>query len=317
MAEFLITGGAGFIGSNLAEKLTDDPNNSVTVVDNLSTGKISHLGELLLRPNLRYVRADVNDRDDIEGVFYTGNFDYVYHYAAVVGVQRTLQNPISVLQDINGIRNILNLAKTSHVKRVLFASSSEVYGESVEFPQNEEKTPLNARLPYAAVKCVGEACLRSYWQEYNLPFTIFRFFNTYGPRQSADFVVSRFLDAALNNQDILIHGSGEQTRTFCYIDDNIEATINAIADDEAENSVINIGNDTEVTINKLAEKIIEMADSDSRIVHGPPLKEGDMMRRCPDASKMLQLLGRPLTPIDDGLKQVLAYKSANGNNPVV
>ena len=152
-------------------------------------------------------------------------FDYVFHYAAVVGVKRTQENPIMVLNDIEGIKNVLQLSKNSSVKRVFFSSSSEVYGEPVELPQNEETTPLNSRVPYAIVKNVGESFFRSYFKSYGLPYTIFRFFNTYGPNQSEDFVIAKFLKSALINEDITIYGDGSQTRTFCYVDDNINTCI--------------------------------------------------------------------------------------------
>lgn len=305
MPRFLVTGGAGFIGSNLAQKLSDDPSNDVVVVDNLLTGKLQNLTE---RKNFKYIKADVNNFNDISGVFY-GGFDYVYHYAAVVGVQRTLQNPVLVLRDIDGIENILDLCKNTGVKRVLYASSSEVYGEPVEIPQHEETTPLNSRLPYAIVKNVGEAFLKSYKYEYGLDYTIFRFFNTYGPRQSTDFVMSRFLDAALKGDDITVYGDGMQTRTFCYVADNVEATTNAIKDESAIDAVLNIGNDQEMTILDLAKKIIEKTNSKSKIVHLPPLKEGDMKRRQPDATKMKQLLNRPLTSLDEGIENLIRYKT--------
>lgn len=305
MARFLVTGGAGFIGSNLADKLADDADNEVTVVDNLTTGRQESVSE---KQNLHFVKADVNDFRDISGIFYVGGFDYVYHYAAVVGVQRTLNNPIKVLRDIQGFRNVLDLAKNTGVKRVFFSSSSEVYGEPVQIPQHEETTPLNSRLPYAVVKNVGESFLRSYRQEYGLDYTIFRFFNTYGPRQSSDFVMSKFLDAALRGENITVYGDGAQTRTFCYVADNIEATINAIQDGEAVNSVLNIGNDEEISVVALAEKIVEITGSKSKIIHLPALKEGDMKRRCPDATKMKQLLNREMTPLEDGIQMLVDYK---------
>lgn len=304
MVRILITGGAGFIGSNLADKLAEDNNNSITVADNLLTGFVDHVSD---KSNIRFVKADVNNFNDISGVFYSG-FDYVYHYAAVVGVQRTLQNPIMVLRDIDGIRNVLDLCKNTGVKRVFFASSSEVYGEPVEMPQHEETTPLNSRLPYAVVKNVGESFLRSYKQEFGLDFTIFRFFNTYGPKQSADFVMSKFMDAALRGDDITIYGDGQQTRTFCYVDDNVTAASNALNDSSTIDQVINIGNDTETSIVELAKMIIEITASKSKIVHLPPLQEGDMTRRQPDATKMKQLLCRELTPIDDGIIKLLEFK---------
>ncbi len=306
MTKFLITGGAGFIGSNLAAKLSEDPDNQVTVVDNLLTGYAKYLSK---RPNLRFVKASVNNFHDISSVFYAGGFDYVYHYAAVVGVARTLQNPVMVLEDIDGIKNILELSKNTGVKRVLYASSSEVYGEPVELPQHEETTPLNSRLPYAVVKNIGECFLRSYKEEFGLDYTIFRFFNTFGPHQSNDFVMTKFLTAALKDQDITVYGDGLQTRTFCYVADNVEATINALQSKDALNDVVNIGSDAEITIVDLAAKLIKITDSKSKIVHLPALKEGDMTRRQPDAAKMNKLLGRPLTSMDDGIQKLVDYKT--------
>jgi len=220
--KILVTGGAGFVGSGMVEKLIIDPENYVVVVDNLQTGSQKKIPDAE-HDNLCFIKCDVNDYMDISSVFYAYSFDYVFHYAAVVGVKRTLQNPVMVLNDITGIKNLLQLSKNTGVKRVFYSSSSEVYGEPVEFPQNEETTPLNSRLPYAIVKNVGEAYLKSFHREFGLEYTIFRFFNTYGPKQSREFVISRFLSMALQNQDITIYGDGSQTRTFCYIRDNIDA----------------------------------------------------------------------------------------------
>ncbi|MCW5898853.1 MAG: NAD-dependent epimerase/dehydratase family protein [Flavobacteriales bacterium] len=305
MARILVTGGAGFIASDLAAKLAEDPGNEVVVVDNLLTGDMRKL-PLAGAPNLHFIKCDVNRFEDISGVFYAYRFDHVFHYAAVVGVRRTIENPVMVLRDVDGIRNILDLSKNTGVKRVLFSSSSEVYGEPVEIPQNERTTPLNSKLPYAIVKNLGEAFLRSYRKEYGLDYTIFRFFNTYGPKQSRDFVVSKFIRAALRGEDITLYGDGLQTRTFCYIDDNIDACLNAYHRGEVANDVVNIGSDEEVTIKALAETIIELTGSTSRIVYLPPLEEGDMTRRMPDITLMRRLLGRDLLPLRVGLERVLA-----------
>ena len=303
----LVTGGAGFIASCLAQKLADDPQNLVVIVDNLLTGSENKL-PISIHDNVRFIKADVNDLSDISAIFHTFNFDYVFHYAAVVGVKRTIANPVMVLNDLNGIRNLLNLCKNTGVKRVYFSSSSEVYGEPVEFPQNEHTTPLNSRLPYAIVKNVGEAYLRSYYQEFGLEFTIFRFFNTYGKKQSTDFVMSKFLTAAMNNQDITIYGDGSQTRTFCYVDDNIDACLNAFYNNQMVNDVANIGNDYEITILDLARKIIEISGSKSKIIFLPALKEGDMTRRCPVVTVMRNLLNRRMTTLDEGIVKLIQAK---------
>ncbi|MCC6401425.1 MAG: NAD-dependent epimerase/dehydratase family protein [Flavobacteriales bacterium] len=305
MARILVTGGAGFIPSELAARLAADPAHQVVAVDNLLTGDVRKL-PLAERPNLHFIKCDANRFEDISSVFYAYRFEYVFHYAAVVGVKRTTDNPVMVLRDLDGIRNVLDLSKNTGVKRVLFSSSSEVYGEPVEIPQNERTTPLNSKLPYAIVKNVGEAFLRSYHKEYGLDYTVFRFFNTYGPKQSRDFVVSKFIRAALQGEDITIYGDGGQTRTFCYIDDNIEACVNAFTKGLVVNDVVNIGSDVEITIMDLARLIIALTGSSSRIVHLPPLEEGDMTRRMPDISRMRELLGREPLPLREGIQRILA-----------
>lgn len=298
----LITGGAGFIPSSLADRLLQNPDYFVVLVDNFLTGKKENVPQ---HENCKFIHGDVNNFDDIAPIFSLYNFDYVFHYAAVVGVKRTLENPIMVLDDIYGIRNILDLSKRTGVARVFYASSSEVYGEPVHLPQHETITPLNSRLPYAVVKNVGESYFRSYHQEFGLDYTIFRFFNTYGPKQSTDFVMSRFIRLALANQDIPVYGDGSQTRTFCFIDDHLDACVKAMEADLIVNDVANIGNGNIVTILELAEMIIRLTKSQSKIVYLPPLEEGDMTRRQPDVSKMNELLGRPLTSLEDGIQNIL------------
>ncbi len=304
MARILVTGGAGFIPSELAIRLSMDPANEVVAVDDLSTGDLRKL-ELKQHPGVHFIKCDVNRFEDISSVFYAYRFEYVFHYAAVVGVKRTTDHPVSVLHDIDGIRNVLDLSKNTGVKRVFFSSSSEVYGEPVEIPQNEHTTPLNSKLPYAIVKNIGEAFLRSYHKEYGLDYTVFRFFNTYGPKQSKDFVVSKFIRAALQNEDITVFGDGAQTRTFCYIDDNIDACLAAFRRNEVLNDVVNIGNDLETSVLELAQLIIKLTGSSSRVVHLPPLEEGDMTRRMPDITRMRGLLGRDLLPLREGLERIL------------
>jgi UDP-glucose 4-epimerase len=307
MRKVLITGGAGNIGGALALALARDPSTIVTVVDSLVT---SEQAKIPVHPDgrIRFIKADVNSVDDLTSIMLAGRFDYVFHYAALVGVQRTLSNPIAVLRDIEGISAILRLAKNTGVKRVFYSSSSEVYGEPVEYPQNEHTTPLNSRLPYAIVKNVGEAFFRSYQREYGLDFTVFRFFNTYGPRQSSDFVVTKFLRAALKGDPITLYGDGSQTRTFCYIDDNIDCAVACLEQGHGLNEVVNIGNDVETSVKELASLIIEVTGSTSKIVHSPPLAEGDMTRRQPDNSKMRQILGRDLVTLRDGIDRLLSSK---------
>jgi nucleoside-diphosphate-sugar epimerase len=303
MIKILITGGAGFIGSSLANRFLLENKYQIVLVDNLLTGDLRKLPD---NSRCRFIKCDVNNYNDISAVMTSYQFDYVFHFAAVVGVKRTTDNPVMVLNDLQGVKNILELCKNTGVKRVFFSSSSEVYGEPVELPQHEETTPLNSRLPYAIVKNVGEAFCRSYEKEYGLPYGIFRFFNTYGPKQSTDFVISKFIASALNNHPITIYGNGKQTRTFCYIDDNIDCIVKILEGDLMMNDVINIGNEVDVTILQLAELIIQMTKSKSTISFLPPLKEGDMTRRQPDNSKMKSILNRNLITLESGLQKVLS-----------
>jgi len=301
--KILITGGAGFIPSSLADALLSSEKYYVVSVDNYLTGKKNHLSS---HKNYRFIKGDVNNLNDLSAIMLHFDFDYVFHYAATVGVDRTIENPKLVLDDLRGLQNVFELSKNTGVKRVFFSSSSEVYGEPVHLPQHEHETPLNSKLPYAVVKNMGECFCRTYHKEFGLDYTIFRFFNTYGPRQSEDFVVSKFLRAALQNRDVTIYGDGLQTRTFCFIDDNIEFTIRTLEESLFVNDVVNVGNDHLTTVAELASTIIRISSSKSRMVMLPPLKEGDMTRRQPDISKMRGILNRPLTTLDIGLRRVIA-----------
>ena len=308
MAKILVTGGAGQLGGALAKCLSKNPKHLIVSVDNLSTGSID---KVRLCDNIRFINADINNYNDIVPIFGRFDFDFVFHFAAVVGVKRTLEQPIDVLNDIEGIKNILSLSKNSGVKRVFYASSSEVYGEPFEIPQNENTTPLNSRLPYAIVKNVGEAFFKAYKKEYDLEYTIFRFFNTYGPNQSNDFVIPRFVKLALKNQPIPIYGKGDQTRSFCFIDDNIDTCVKTLENDLHINDALNIGNDEEISILEVAKKVINITHSDSEIIHLPALKEGDMKRRCPDLTKMKAVLGRDLVTLDQGLEVMMKRCESN------
>lgn len=312
MQKILVTGGAGNVAGSLVKKLVQNPNYYVVIVDNLLTGSIKKLPSREY-PNWTFIRADVNKFEDIAPVFARYGFDYVFHYAAVVGVLRTLENPMWVFEDIKGFKNVFDLCKNTNVKRIFYSSSSEVYGEPVAFPQHEITTPLNARLPYSIVKNLGESMLKAYQQDYGLDYTIFRFFNTYGPMQSEDFVLPKFINAALNNAPIPIYGKGEQTRTFCYVEDNLETTLNVFENDLFVNNVLNVGHDKETTILELAKMVLDITGSKSELRFLPPLKEGDMTRRCPDNNNMKDILGRELVSLETGIKKLLAFKLSNSN----
>ncbi len=306
MAKILVTGGAGFIGGAMAEALAKNPKNEIVVFDNLLTGALCKLPKSE-HQNIHFIQGDVNHLEELALVFQAWDFDFVFHYAAMVGVLRTLKSPVKVLEDIDGIRNVLELSRHANVRRVFFSSSSEVYGEPFEIPQNEKTTPLNSRLPYAIVKNVGEAYLRAFHQEHQLNYTIFRFFNTYGPKQSDDFVMTKFIKAALQNEDITIYGDGQQTRTFCHIQDNIAACLSIFENEHYLNETVNIGSDLEISILELAELILKLTNSKGQIVHLPALSEGDMTRRRPDNTKMKAVLEKELISLEEGIQDLCEH----------
>jgi len=303
----LVTGGAGHIGSTLTEALVARFGALVTVVDDLSTGRRDHLPE---SDQITFIQADVNVLSDIEPLFSRQRFDFVFHLAAVVGVARTLANPFQVFRDIRGIENIASLAASHGVARLFFSSSSEVYGEPVEIPLREDTTPINSRLPYAIVKTLGEAWLKAGQAQNGVDYTIFRLFNTYGPKGSEDFVVPKFVRLALENRPIPINGDGLQTRSYCHVDDCVAACVVALERDMFVNDTVNIGSDREVSVLELAKAIIRLTGSRSSLEHRPALAEGDVRRRCPDVTRMRQLLRREPIALDDGLRQVIAHHRA-------
>lgn len=315
MMNILVTGGAGNIASALVSKLGEDAGNFIVVADNLLTGDLRKVPTHLA--NVRFVKCDVNDLDDIAPLFFLHNFEYVFHFAAVVGVQRTLANPLSVLRDIKGIEHVLNLSKHAGVKRVYYSSSSEVYGEPFELPQHESTTPLNSRLPYAVVKNIGEVYLRTYQREYGLNYTIFRFFNTYGPNQTEDFVLPKFMRQAIGNEPLTIYGDGRQTRTFCYVDDTVEACVNIHYGDAFVNDVVNVGSAEEITILQLAKTVLHVCASKSEIKFLPPLADGDMTRRCPDVTKMRRVLRRKPVPLEEGIVRLKEHRQFDGRQAPV
>ena len=303
MKKILVTGGAGNIGSSLVAGLLKSENYYISILDNLSTGSLENLPQSS-ESLWRFIDCDVNNLNQLKQALKKDTFNYIFHYAALVGVERTQKNPLKVLEDIEGIKNILNLAVDCKAERIFYSSSSEVYGEPVEIPQNETTTPLNSKLPYAIVKSVGESFMRTFHDHHQLEFTIMRFFNTYGPRQKNDFVISKFIELALQNKDITIYGDGSQTRSFLHVDDNVEFTIKILENNKLLNDVVNVGSDVEMKIIDLAHLIIETLKSESKIIFLPPLKEGDMTRRKPDISKMKKVYGKEIISLEEGIQLV-------------
>lgn len=305
-ASILFTGAAGFIGSHTVDRLLRE-GHFVAGVDNLLTGKMENLKDALNSPNFRFVKGDIQRKKTLKELFKNYKFDYIFHYAAIVGVERTLQKGISVLNDIHNMEHICKFAAQNGVKRVLYSSSSEVYGDAINYPQNEDDTPLNARLPYAAVKSLSEVWLQTYAENYGFGYTIFRFFNTYGPRQSPDFVMSRFIMQALKGEPITIYGDGSQTRTFCYVEDNTNFTTSCLTNDETSNEIINVGSDTQITVRELAKLVKTLSKSESPINYLPARKKGDMKGRQPCIKKFMKWHPKPLVPLEEGILNTIGY----------
>lgn len=311
---FLITGGSGFVGSSMCRKLIN-LGSFVICFDNLSTGSLKNIEDLKENKNFEFIKGDVNKLWEINQVFEKFKIDYVFHYAAVVGVERTLAEPFSVLEDLEGIKNILHLSKLYKIKKVIYSSSSEVYGEPVEYPQKEDSTPLNMRLPYALVKGIGESYFENFFKKHNLPTSNLRFFNVYGPGQNTTpygFVTAIFIKQALNNEELTVFGDGSQTRDFVYIDDNLNASLNAMLSNKCNGEAINIGTNKQTTILSLAKHIIKISGKKLKIKFCSPRKIGDMKGRCPDISKMNNILNfSPGYSLEEGLKQTYVWYKNN------
>ncbi|HVZ58683.1 MAG TPA: SDR family NAD(P)-dependent oxidoreductase [Patescibacteria group bacterium] len=305
----LVTGGAGFIGSHLCEELLAQGGN-VICFDNFSQSSLDNVNFLSDNPSFTLIKGDCNKRADIEKVFQENKIDYVFHYAAVVGVKRTQENPLSVLEDIEGIKHIFRLSHEYKVKKVVFASSSEVYGEPIELPEKEDGV-LNAHIPYAHVKLIGEDYVKAYWEKYHLPTVSLRFFNVYGPRQESSdygFVVGIFMRQVLEGKSPTVVGDGQMTRNFVYVKDNVQAAITCLPTDQVNGEVLNIGTGDATTILELAQKIVHIAGQDLKITFIPPRNTHEILHRQPDITKQLEKLKyQPTFELDEGLK--VTYES--------
>jgi UDP-glucose 4-epimerase len=298
--KFLITGGAGFIGSHLSERLVLDGHN-VTVLDNLSTSSITNLASLREKSNFKFINSTILDYTELEKL--TGNVDYVFHLAAAVGVFNIVNNPLkSLLTNIRGTENVLEASLVNGVP-VFITSSSEVYGKNISNSLRESDdrvlgSPLTLRWSYSEAKAIDESLAYAYFVEKQLDTRIVRFFNTVGPRQLGAYgmVVPRFVKAAINNEPITIYGDGHQTRCFAHVYDVIDAVMSVAFAKSTLGQVINIGNNFEISINELANKIIEETNSQSEIIHVPYAEAygngfEDMERRVPNIDLIHQLVG--------------------------
>ena len=307
----LVTGGAGFIGSHLCEQLLA-LGAKVLCFDNFSTGKRENI--LHLEDNAKFfvITGDANKLPDLTAAFAAHGIDYVFHYAAVLGVARVTENPLSVLSDIDGIRNIMELARRYKVKKVVFASSSEAYGFSASLPLREDSgqewtgNQSGQVHLYALVKLMGEKIMKLYNDRYGVPAVSLRFFNVYGPRQESSaygFVVGVFIKQILKGEPPAIFGDGYQTRDFIYIDDNVRLAIKALMSDKTAGEVINIGVGRQTAIIDLAERLIRLAGKSLRPKFVPG-REYEIKYRSPDTGKMKALLDETITDkLDENLKK--------------
>jgi len=298
--QILVTGGAGFIGSHLSERLIGD-GHKVTVIDNFSTGGASNLTTLTGSPNFTLVEGSILDTNTLNPL--VNKADYVFHLAAAVGVFNIVKHPLnSLLTNIRGTENVLEAAHATNAP-VFLTSSSEVYGKNVSDSLKESDdrilgSPVTLRWSYSEAKAIDESLAYAYFIEKQLETRIVRFFNTVGPRQLGAYgmVVPRFVNAALNNEPVTIYGDGKQTRCFAHVYDVVDAVIAVAFAKNTIGKVINIGNDFEISINDLARKVIEETNSTSKISYVPYTEaygEGfeDMERRVPNIDLIRDLVG--------------------------
>lgn len=296
----MVTGGAGFIGSHLCERLLTD-GHQVTVLDSASTGRLSNLNEVIDSPQFQVIEGSILDSSALNPLIKDA--DYVFHLAAAVGVFNIVKNPLaSLLTNIRGTENVLEAAYGSNTP-VFLTSSSEVYGKNVSDSLKESDdrilgSPVTLRWSYSEAKAIDESLAYAYYIEKQLETRIVRFFNTVGPRQLGAYgmVVPRFVKAALANQPITIYGDGKQTRCFAHVYDVIDAVIAVAFASNTIGKVVNIGNNVEISINGLAQKIVDETESKSEIVYVPyeeAYGDGfeDMERRVPNIDLINELVG--------------------------
>jgi UDP-glucose 4-epimerase len=315
--KYLITGGAGFIGSHLIESLISR-GDEVIVLDNLSTGSINNLTNIIEK--IKFKHGNILDKDEVNEL--VAESDYVVHLAAALGVFNIVNKPLESLQtNLQGSEIVLEACE-KYRKPVLIASTSEIYGKNDKVPLNEEDDrvighPLKSRWSYSEAKAVDESLAYLYYLENKLPIRIVRFFNTVGPRQVGHYgmVVPRFVSAALKNETLSVYGSGDQIRSFCHVTDAVKGLLLVMDSDKAVGQVFNVGNNYQISIIELAKKVIEITGSKSsieKIAYEKAYPEGfeDMQRRVPDISKIKQVLGwEPEINLDQIIKDIATFNS--------
>jgi UDP-glucose 4-epimerase len=320
LTKFLITGGAGFVGSHLTQALLNR-NDEVVVLDNFSTGQQKNLTGI----KAQVISGSIFDEKLVEDL--VSKSDHVLHLAAALGVFNIVNKPLESLKtNLQGAEIVLNAA-AKFKKPILVTSTSEIYGKNDKVPLSEEDdrllgSPLKSRWSYSEAKAIDESMAYFYFQEQGLPVRLVRLFNTVGPRQVGHYgmVVPRFVNAALKNENISVYGDGNQVRCFCHVTDAVAALLKVIDSKEAIGQVFNIGNNQQITIMELAKKVIEVTGSKSKIelvpyekAYGPGFE--DMQRRVPDISKIRKMLGwEPKIALEQIIKDIAAYNSAGTLN---
>ncbi|MBA7529677.1 UDP-N-acetylglucosamine 4-epimerase [subsurface metagenome] len=303
----VITGGAGFIGSNLAEELSKETDTEIIIVDDLSTGRIENLRKF--NQNIKFVRGSITDLDLLKMIFE--DVDYVFHQAAIPSVPRSIKDPIaSNNANINGTLKVLVAAKDSSVKKVICASSSSVYGDTPELPKREDMR-ANPKSPYAVTKLMGEYYCDVFNEVYGLKTISLRYFNVYGPRQDpySDYaaVIPRFINMVSENKPPVIYGDGEQTRDFTFVKDVVRANVLAAKSDAK--GIYNIANGNRISINELAEMIMKLMGKNLKPVHDAP-REGDVKHSLGDISRAKKGLGyEPRYSLEEGLRGTIEWLS--------
>ena len=303
--KYLITGGAGFIGSHLVSEIIDNAE-KVIVLDNLITGSMVNIDKFIDKKNFEFVEHDIQNHFNPEE-----DLDYVIHLASCASPVAYYENPINTLKSGSiGTINALGIARKFNSK-FLLTSTSEVYGDPKESPQSESYwgnvNPVGPRSMYDESKRFAEAATQAYITKYSVNATIIRIFNTYGPNMQLDDgrVVTNFIVQALNNRDITIYGNGQQTRSFSYIDDTVRGLLKGLYYEKSD--IFNIGNDNEITILELAKNIIKLTNSNSSIVN-KPLPKDDPMQRKPDLKKSQSILGyKTQIDLEEGLLKTINW----------
>jgi UDP-glucose 4-epimerase len=315
--KYFITGGSGFIGSHLAEKLVK-LGNEVTVLDDLSTSKYDNLAKI--KRDITFFEGNILNNMLINKL--VAESDFIIHLAAALGVLNIINKPLESLKtNIQGTEVVLEACE-KFSKPVLIASTSEIYGKNDKFPLNEEDDriighPLKSRWSYSEAKAVDESLAYFYYLEKKLPVRIVRFFNTVGPRQVGHYgmVLPRFVSAALKNEPLSVYGSGDQIRCFCHVNDAVRALLLVMDSNKAVGEVFNVGNNQQTSIMELAKKVIQVTGSSStieKISYEKAYPEGfeDMQRRVPDISKIKKVLGwKPEINLDQIIKDIAAFNS--------